>query len=309
MNILLCAQGQDAIEWQTHLHRRLPHAHIRIWSEETGTETQADYALVWKPPTALFDQQQQLKGIINLGAGVDSLLKLPNLPRDVPVLKLRDAGMGRWMNDYIRYGVLHFTRDFDQYRQQQPAHQWRPQDIEPPEAWPVGILGAGALGQQAAEMLQQMGFPVRCWSRTAKQLPGIESHQGTDELTDFLRGVRLLVNLLPNTPDTRGLINDQRLSLLAPGAGLISCGRGEVVDPSAVLHALDSGQLRGALLDVFEQEPLPETSPLWDHPAVLITPHIAAPTPVATAADQIVEYIEQLEAGQVPDPVDPTLGY
>lgn len=309
MNLLLSAQGQDAQAWLQCLQARLPGANIRLWQPDISGHFQADYALVWKPPAALFDHQTQLKGIINLGAGVDALLQLPNLPEDVPLLKLRDAGMARWMNDYIRYGVLHFTRDFDRYRQQQSKAQWQPYDIEPASAWPVAILGAGALGQQAASELAAQGFPVRCWSRTRKQIDGVESYSGEAGLEACLSGGRILINLLPHTPATRRLINSETLSRLDKGAALISCGRGEILDADAVLAALNEGKLRGALLDVFETEPLPASSPLWQHPGAIITPHIAAPTPVEEAAAQIQTYIEQLEAGQVPQTVDPTLGY
>lgn len=309
MNILLAVQGQDSHAWLNSLKSRLPTADIRLWPPETDTHFQADYALVWKPPARFFYEQQNLKGIINLGAGVDALLQLSNLPRDVPLLKLRDAGMGHWMNDYIRYGVLHFIRDFDRYRQQQQTRQWQAYDIEPAQAWPVALLGAGALGERAAKELVQQGFPVRCWSRTEKQIDGVDSFSGPAALQDCLRDVRLLVNLLPHTSATRQLINTETLSWLAPGAALISCGRGEVIDAQALLAALDSGQMRGALLDVFDTEPLPADSPLWTHPAVVITPHIAAPTPVVQAVEQITGYLDQLEAGQIPPSVDPTLGY
>ncbi len=308
MNILFYSNGQDTQSWLAQLQHRLPDIHIQQWQPD-GENIQADYALLWKPPEQFFAEQQNLKGIINLGAGVDGLLKLPNLPTDVPLLKLRDAGMSRWMNDYIRYGVLHFTRDFDRYRTQQQSAHWHDYDIEPSSHWPVVVLGAGALGQSAAQELAQQGFPVRCWSRSPKQIEGVTSFSGEEGLFGCLSGARLVINLLPHTPATRGLINTKTLSRLAEGAALISCGRGEIIDMDALVAALDSEQLRGALLDVFDTEPLPADSPLWQHPKAIITPHIAAPTPIAEAVEQIIGYLEQLEAGQRPQCVDPTLGY
>ncbi|WP_027858647.1 2-hydroxyacid dehydrogenase [Marinobacterium jannaschii] len=310
MKILFFAKGEDNPHWLRALQHQLPDADIRLWDEkETDAAWQADYALVWKPPVEFFHGQHGLKAIINLGAGVDSILALQSRPADVPLLKLRDAGMAQWILDYVRYGLLHFGRDFDHYRQDQVAKHWHPREIGSRRDWPLGILGAGAIGAVVAETLASEGYPVRCWSRTPKQLDGVESFAGPGQLADFLDGCRGLISILPATRETRYLIGDDQLSRMQADGVVISCGRGEVFDEQALADRLRYGRLRGALLDVFHQEPLPATSELWGLKNLIITPHIAAPTPIVTAVEQIAGYIAQIENGEPVSLVDPALGY
>jgi len=205
------------------------------------------------------------------------------------------------MAQYILYGVLHAQRHMFTLAQAQRDKQWR-HDVAPQPAkeFQVGILGAGELGLVAAKRLLDNGYKVSCWSRSSKNLENIEHFSGEHELNDMLPQLNVLVCLLPLTPDTSGIIDAVLLKQLPAGSFLINSGRGDHADESAVLEALNSGQLSGALLDVFCEEPLPESNPLWSHPNVIVTPHVAAPTQVTGSVEQLVESVHQLERGEKP---------
>lgn len=303
----------EAAQWQAALAEALPQATV-VTSEAPADERQnADYLAVWKAPAHLLQEQTQLKGIINLGAGVDYLLKTPGLPSDVPIVKLRDAGMGELMADYALYGVLHFYRSMDRYQVQQQSATWQPQAVVEKSQWPVGVLGLGAIGSYVASTLQQAGFPVLGWSRSPKQISGVHCFNGDDGLTELLGQVQSLVTILPDTQETRNILNAERLAQLPEGASVINPGRGSLIDEQALLDALghgnQTGHLRGALLDVFHQEPLPADHPLWQHPKVIITPHMAAPTPLNDAIDQVISYLHAFESGEELATVNPEAGY
>ncbi|MGO2241645.1 MAG: 2-hydroxyacid dehydrogenase [Halomonas sp.] len=303
----------EAEQWQTALSEALPHATV-LTSEAPEQERQnADYLAVWKAPAHLLQEQTQLKGIINLGAGVDHLLKTPGLPSNVPIVKLRDAGMGDLIADYALYGVLHFYRSMDRYAEQQQSATWQPQEVVEKSQWPVGVLGLGAIGSFVASALQQAGFPVLGWSRSPKQISGVRCFHGDDGLTELLGQVQSLVTILPDTSATQHILNAERLALLPKGASIINPGRGSLIDEQALLEALghagQPGHIRGALLDVFHEEPLPATNSLWQHPNVIVTPHMAGPTPLNDAIDQVISYLHAFEAGDHLATVNPDAGY
>jgi glyoxylate/hydroxypyruvate reductase A len=301
----------DAEQWRDILLERLPNAEFHV-AADSGNP-QVDYLVAWKPPASIFDEQTALKGIVNLGAGVDALLQNPSLPREIPIVKLRDAGMGELIGDYTRYGVLHFQRDFDRYRRQQTASEWREVPVIDKPDWPIGVLGLGAIGTRVAKMLAADGYPVHGWSRSPKRIDGISCHHGDDGLDTLLRQVKTLVTLLPDTPATRHIVNRDNLAKLPDGASLINPGRGTLIDESALLDALGSGEsegrLRGALLDAFPSEPLAADSPLWRHPRILITPHMAGPTPIGAAADQVADALDAMSKGKAVETIDPEAGY
>ncbi len=303
----------DAEQWRDALARRLPGAEVITASAPAEERREADYLAVWKPPEALLREPTALKGIINLGAGVDALLNNPGLPEGVPIVKLRDAGMAELIGDYVRYGILHFQRDFDRYRRQQDDREWREHAVVDKADWPVGILGLGAIGAKVAGMVAADGFPVHGWSRSEKTLENVTCYHGDEGLADLLDRVNTLVLLLPDTASTRQIIDARALARLPEGASLINPGRGTLIDETALLTALGDGdaegRLRGALLDAFPEEPLPGDSPLWAHPRVWVTPHMAGPTPLGAALDQVAEALRAFEAGETLETVDPDAGY
>jgi glyoxylate/hydroxypyruvate reductase len=284
----------ESLAWAAGLQRSLgSDIQVQIWA---AGDAPADMAVVWKPTQAFFDAQPKLKAVFAAGAGVDALLQL-NLPANAALVRLEDAGMAAQMVEYVSYGVLRFFREFDCYERQAKQRQWLARAPQRHSEWPVGLLGYGALAQPVALALQRMGFPVHAWARSAKATAAVQVHVGAEELHTFLRGTRVLVCMLPLTPDTRHIIDGKTLALLMPGACVINVARGGHVNEADLLAALDHGSLHAALLDVCEEEPAPATQPLWSHPRVQLTPHIAAATLLDDAVAQIARKIVRLQSG------------
>ncbi|BEM62314.1 glyoxylate/hydroxypyruvate reductase GhrA [Serratia sp. IR-2025] len=313
MNIIYYHPLFNAQEWLAGIKQRLPQAEIREW--QRGDERPADYALVWRPPHEMLANRRDLKAVFALGAGVDAILdqerKHPGtLPAGVPLLRLEDTGMAQQMQEYALSYVLRYFRRFDEYQALQQRQEWQPLDPHSLDDFTIGILGAGVLGQSVARKLTEFGFSVRCWSRSAKQIDGVQSFAGEAQRAAFLDGVKLVINLLPNTPETVGILNRELFAQLSTGAYLINIARGAHLVEADLLTALEQGQLAAATLDVFAREPLPQDHPFWRHPRVTITPHIAAITLPQQAMDQIVANIRALEAGHAPaGVVDRQRGY
>lgn len=313
MDIIFYHPSFNAKKWQAGLEQRLPQARVREWIP--GDRAPADYALVRQPPVAMLQGRTDLKGVFALGAGVDDILnQLREHPQmlaaGVPLFRLEDTGMGRQMQEYAVWHVLGWFRRFNDYQQQKSQALWQPLRNPGRDAFTIGILGAGVLGRSVAESLRYWGFPVRCWSRTPKTLPGVTSFHGEAQLSEFLSGTRVLINLLPNTPQTVGILNRGLLSQLQPEAYLINLARGAHLVEEDLLAALAAGEIKAAALDVFAQEPLAQDHPFWTHPAIAITPHNAAVTLPEEAMDYIADAIRQREAGDMPaGQVDLARGY
>ncbi|MDY7573223.1 glyoxylate/hydroxypyruvate reductase A [Actimicrobium sp. CCI2.3] len=309
MQIIYYADSGPAEQWLTELHTALPLADVRVWHE--GDTAPADYAVVWKPPAAMLQGRIDLKAIFNLGAGVDAILQLGDaLSAGVPVVRLDDAGMAVQMADYVSHAVLRYFRRFDEFDAQARDHQWRFLKPRRKEEFSVGILGMGVLGTRIAEALLSCGFPVRGWSRSRKEIAGVQSHAGADELAAFLAQSQVLVCVLPLTPQTTDILDRATLAMLPKGAYLINVARGAQLVEQDLLDLLDEGHLGGATLDVFREEPLPSDHPFWNQPRITITPHISALTLRGDSVRQIAAKIKQMERGQpVAGLVDRTKGY
>ncbi len=314
MDILFYSKNEEQPElWLNGIHKRLPQAKCRLWQEQD--QAHADYALVWLPPYQMLANRTDLKGIFSLGAGVDAILqqelKQPGtLPHGVPIMRLEDAGMGEQMADYALARVLHYFRQIDDYQAQQQQGIWKALTPYNKQDFIIGILGAGALGKSVALACQQHGFQTRVWSRSPKSWSGIQSFVGQEQLPTFLHNCQVLINLLPNTPQTIGILNQATLSLLPKGAFLINIARGAHLVDADLISALFSGQIKAATLDVFHQEPLDLEHPFWSHPHITITPHVSAPTIIDAALDSIVANILRIESGDKPTGiVDQYRGY
>ncbi|WP_323109131.1 glyoxylate/hydroxypyruvate reductase GhrA [Klebsiella quasipneumoniae] len=312
MEIIFYHPTFDTQYWIRELEKQLPGARVREW--KAGDNQPADYALVWHPPVEML-QGRALKAVFALGAGVDSILsKLRDhpdmLPLSIPLFRLEDTGMGRQMQEYAVSQVLHWFRRFDDYQALKLASRWQPLPEYRADEFTIGIMGAGVLGAKVAESLQPWGFPLRVWSRSRKSWPQVQSFAGQAELGGFLQGTRVLINLLPNTAETVGIINQTLLAQLPDESYLLNLARGVHVVEEDLLAALNNGKLKGAMLDVFSHEPLPQESPLWAHPRVAMTPHVAAVTRPMEAIAYIAGTISRLERGEsVSGQVDRQRGY
>lgn len=310
MKVLFFApETGDADAWRTSLARVLPQAEIRVW--HPGDTAYADYAIVWRPPRELFAPREGLKAVFNLGAGVDAILRFEReapgtLSPDVPLIRLEDTGMAAQMNEYAAYAVLRYLRRFDEYELMQRSGEarWHVLDPHPHETFVVAVLGLGVLGTQVARTLASFGLPVRGYSRSVKALEGIETFaenaaSGGAALDACLDGAMAVVNLLPSTPETEGILNRRAFARLARGAYLVNLARGAHVVEGDLLDAMHEGQIAAATLDVFSEEPLPAGHRFWREPRVTITPHIAAQTLREPAVRQIAVKIAALSRGEV----------
>jgi len=306
MNITFCCTDTKAEPWLDGLRAALPSAKVEVW--QAGAP-QADHAVVWAPPQQFLDEQQALKGLFNIGAGVDALLKL-RLPPAARVVRLDDAGMSVQMAEYVCHAVIRHFREFDGYEADVKAGQWsfrRPRDRQD---FPIGVMGLGVLGERVAKALRMFEFPVHGWSRTPKAVEGVLTHSGEIGFQTFLSSCRVLVNLLPLTPDTQNILNRDTLGRLQPQAYLINVARGAHLVEADLLGLLESGHMAGATLDVFRTEPLPAEHPFWAHPRITVTPHTSARTLRNESIAQIARKILAMERGEpVAGVVNTTRGY
>ncbi|WP_317201364.1 glyoxylate/hydroxypyruvate reductase A [Janthinobacterium sp.] len=297
MHILLHRADGDTAPWVADFAELLPEARIVLWREGEKARP-CDYAVVWAPPQAILRELCEVKAVFNSGAGVDGLLKYADaLPTQLPLIRLDDAGMGVQMAEYVTHAVLRYFRRFDEYEAQARAGQWLPLEPRRKDDFSVGVLGMGVLGARALEALAPFGFPLRGWSRTPKAMAGVACYSGAEGLDAFLRASRVLVCMLPLTPETSNLLDRARLSTLPRGAYLINVARGAHLAEPDLLTLIKSGHIAGATLDVFRNEPLPVQHPFWQEPRVTITPHIAALTLRRESIAQIAGKIRRLEAG------------
>ncbi len=275
---------------------------------DQGAE-QAQVALCWNPTPGSLGMYPDLRMIHSIAAGADQIFKDPSRPEQVPVCRIIDPDHRLGMVEYVLWGVLHYHRGFDQMLRNQSRAVWDRPGQRPAKQTRVGVMGLGELGRAVAAQLATLGFDTRGWARRPQHVSGVSTYQG-EQMADFLAGLDILICLLPLTPETEGILGRQTFAQMAPDSVVINCGRGEHLHGEQLLSALDSGQLRGALLDVFDQEPLPAEHPFWRHPKITLTPHIASSASYEVIAEQILHNLGRLEA-QLPlvNVVDSQQGY
>lgn len=270
---------------------------------------------MWKPPHNICAQLPNVKAIFNLGAGVDHLLLDDSLPKNIPIVRVVDDNLTRRMGEYVLLQVLYHLREMPKLRVAQAAHKWLDQYDPDAANVSVGIMGLGEIGGHCAKLLQQMGFKTLGWSNSVKNIEGVKSYAGPDQLDEFLAKTEILINILPHTDATDKLVNYQLLQKLKSngalqGASYIAAGRGKTHVEVDIIRALNDGCLKSASMDVFEQEPLAADSPLWDLPNLVITPHNAATSDRQTVSAQIlVQIANHRKGGALQNRVDLTKGY
>jgi glyoxylate/hydroxypyruvate reductase A len=314
MSLLFAAPGWDEGPWRKRFAALLPGRAI-VTPETLVDRAAARYAIVWRPPRGLLAQLPQLEAIFSLGAGVDAILSDPNLP-DVPITRIVDPDLTARMSEWVALHCLMHLRQTRRYARQQRERSWDDDDDQPAAGdVRVGILGLGELGRDAAGKLAALGFEVAAWSASPKTAPGIACFDGDAGLDAMLARSDILVCLLPLTAATRGILNASLFARLPRdgrlgGAVLLNAGRGGLQVEADIVAALDSGALKGASLDVFETEPLPQDSPLWGRPEVFVTPHNAAISHPDSVARAIAEQILAHERGEpLRNVVDRARGY
>jgi glyoxylate/hydroxypyruvate reductase len=300
--------------WKSRFDAACGDRRVALLPDETIDPSEVCYAAVWKPAKGALRAFPNLRVIFNLGAGVDALMADPTLP-GVPVVRVAIDDLTGRMTEYVVLHVLMHHRqqlylwDCQRHQKWAPKFQWAARAIG------VGIMGLGVLGLDAALALKRLGFRVSGWSSSAKHIGGIDCFSGEDGFEPFLQRSNILVCLLPLTASTLHILNRKTFSMLdrtSPlGAPvLINAGRGGLQIEADILDCLDDGTLGAATLDVFETEPLPQHSALWNHPKVVVTPHNAADTDPVEISKFVAHQIERFEAGEALDNiVDLARGY
>ena len=309
MKVVLKIGPQRAAWWQEHLSRLLPESEVYL-ADQDMNRNQIDYAVVWRPEPGWLKTFTNLKCILSVGAGIDHILCDPELPKDIPIIRTTSDDLNIRMREYVCLHVLRLHRRLVEVEAAQTARQWK-QIIEPPaHKRRVGVMGLGNLGGDCARTLAGLGFDVVGWARSERQIDGVRVFSGDNGRAGFLEGVQILVCMLPLTPETEGILNKKLFLDLPKGASLINVARGQHLVEADLLSALESGQIGGATLDVFHEEPLPGNHPFWDHPKVLVTPHIASLIDPVAGGQRIADNILRFEAGEgIDDLVDLTRGY
>lgn len=287
MSIAIIYPNRDASDWVAALHTCDSTLNVEVWPDIDEPE-KVEFVLCWNHPVGVLKQFPNLKCISSLGAGANHLLNDMTRPLKLPLVRLVDADLKQSMAEYVMLGVLEHFRRFKDYCQQQTHNQWTAQQIPQISELGIGIMGCGEIGRYVANKLAKFGFSVHGWSRTPQENKTFQIYAGKEALNLFLSQANILICLLPLTPETENILNAQTFSQLPQNAYLINVARGAHLVEADLLSALDSGQLSGALLDVFREEPLPRQHPFWAHDKITITPHIASVTNPESVAGQIV---------------------
>ncbi|WP_298018281.1 glyoxylate/hydroxypyruvate reductase A [uncultured Castellaniella sp.] len=296
MEIVFASRHEsNPLEWVNALQQALPEHRVRLWDE--GGSGRADAAVVWAPPAELFVREPGLTHLFNLGAGVDALLRMPDLPDGITLVRVEDGGMAVQMAEYVLHYLIRESRDLGRYAGLQAQARWQPLDDIDRDAWPVGVMGGGVMGARVAQACAALDYPVAVWSRSGRPVAGTRAFS-QDRLADFLAGTRVLVNVLPLTDDTRGILSRAVFEQLRPDAYLINIARGDHLVEADLLACLDSGRLRGAVLDVFSREPLPSDHPFWTDARIQVTPHVAGASLMSLTVRQIAGKVRAVVRGE-----------
>ena len=308
-----CVLLSRTLDLRQHLAREIARLDgvISFVDHPAAKADDVEMAVAWYPPTDGFARYPRLKAVCSIAAGADSILHCPSLRDGIAVVRVVEPAQAQMMSGFVTWHVIWHQRSFAKHIAHQRDRLWQRWPQRPARDVPVGILGYGKMGQRVANDLARLGFPVNAWSRTAKTMSdGVIGFHGTEGLAAMLGQIEVLVNLLPLTHETRGILNAETFNAIRRGGYIIQVGRGEHLVEADLLSALDSGHLAGASLDVFLTEPLPADHPFWSHPTIMLTPHDACDVSVPAVGQTIEATARALQAGLTPQhAVDRARGY
>jgi glyoxylate/hydroxypyruvate reductase len=275
--IAIHVEGEDQEPWLRAFRAAFPHWRV-LRSDEIDARAIREVALaiVWAPPRGFLGQFPNLRRIVSIGAGTDHLNSDPSRPLNIPVVPRGEPTSTRTMAEFVLVQVLMHHRRIGESLVDRAARRWAPEPRGPVAGMRISVLGFGPMAEATAELLLQFGCAVTAWSRTPRPGAAVGVRAGWETLDSMFEKADILVNLLPSTVETQGLIDAHRLRLLPRGAAFINVGRGDAVNQAELLRLLDSGQLSFAYLDVLSTEPPAADDPIWNHPRVILTPHVAS---------------------------------
>ncbi len=311
--VLAVKVGEHVREkWLTRLSKLLPDVAVVDW--HTTAPDRIDYAAVWRPEPGALAAMPSLKGIVSIAAGADHILDDPDAPTSIPIVRCTGEPLQARMAEYVVLHALRHHRRISEFDRARSNRQWRPLATRPASHSQVGIMGMGVLGRSCVAPLKAVGFQLAGWTRTARpehnDLNNVAVYAGAQQLDAFLESTNILVCLLPSTVETRDLIDLNLLHKLPQDACIINVARGDLLVEDDLIHALDSGHIREATLDVFRTEPLPEHHPFWSHDKIVVTPHIASLIDSHTGSALVAEHVRRFIDGASPQNlVDPHRGY
>lgn len=296
MSLLFIAPKRNMSTWKEAATKADPNIDVEIWPEVQNKE-QVQFAVCWNHPKYVLDQYPNLKVVSSLGAGVDHLLSDESLSDSVELCRIVSPSLVQQMKEYVLAAVLNIQRNFVKYIRQRDQRKLQTHHHSLAKNVHIGVMGLGELGEPVATQLVQMGYRVSGWSRSKKQIDGVKTFVGANELGSFLSNTQILICLLPLTSQTEGILNLALFKKLKPSAWIINVARGQHLVDEDLIYALDSNMLQGAWLDVFSEEPLPERHPFWNRSNIIITPHIASITPPGEAVPQIIDNYKRALSG------------
>ena len=311
MTVAVYLPAEDKTRWWVDmLQDLLPGWQVQSFAEAAADPEAVEHAVVWRPRSGDLARFPNLRAIVSIGAGIDHVLEDDQLPQGVPIIRTVGQDLTQRMREYVALHVLRHHRDMPRQLQAQRDHDWHAIVVPVAPNRVVGVMGLGNLGAEAARTLAGLGFATRGWSKSEKQVEGVACFAGAEGLAGFLDGCEILVNLLPLTDSTRGILNAGLFARLAPGACVINCARGAHLVEEDLLAALESGQIKQATLDVFHIEPLPADHGFWGHPAITVTPHVASQIDAATGGRIIAQNLRTFaETDTCADVADAVRGY
>jgi glyoxylate/hydroxypyruvate reductase A len=308
MSIVLVSTSRDPKQWSASLKEKNSDIDIQIYPDVKRPED-IEFAISWKHPEGLYKNYQNLKVVASMGAGVNHILKDDSLPQDVRVTRIVDDQLTKDMSQFVLLQCLAVSRNLFTHLKEQSSKSWSPRAYQTPPKTNVGIMGYGVLGQEAGKVLKANGFNVIGYANTSKLVDGIQVY-GSDQQDEFLEQTQILVCLLPVTSSTKGVLNFDLFQKLKDEAYLINVARGEHLLEADLIKAIDTGKLKGASLDVFQEEPLPDSHPFWEHDNIKITPHVASMTDPESVANQLLENYRRMKNGEaLLNEVDVEKGY
>lgn len=296
MTVLYKSDPERGRRWQTLFAEQAPDLSFHIWPD-VGDPNDVRYLVAWQPPPDFRGTFPNLQVIFSVGAGIDQF-DLTQIPASIAVVRMVEPGIRAAVIEYVVFATLALHRHVLNYVEAQRAARWAPINLVDAAQRRVGVMGLGEMGRAALRHLKAFGFPLYGWSRSPHIIDHVTCFAGGEALPEFLKNCDILICLLPLTAHTEGILSKTVFDALPPGASLINVGRGKHVHDGDLLVALASGQLSGAVLDVFDNEPLPADHPFWHHPRIMMTPHIASMTRSESGGQVLLENIRRHLAGQ-----------